>query len=282
MFIHSITQTRCHLSSSKLWEVQSFPPGRKALDCKWVYRIKYRSDGTVERFKARLLILGNHQVEGVDYTEMFAPVAKMVTIGIVLAVAATREWELHQMDVHNAFIHGELEEEKFMKMPPGFYVEQSNKVCKLRKSLYGLKQAPQCWFAKLPAALKDYGFKQSYLDYSLFTLQHDDVQPVVLIYFDDLIVSGCHPTTTQKFKNYLSTCFHMKDLGVLKFFWGVEVTRSSIGIYLCQHKYALDIISESGLLRAKPASIPLEHNRRLSLANGCSLDNPEKYRRLVG
>jgi hypothetical protein len=270
------------LQTNETWEVQSLPPSRKALGCKWVYRIKYHSDGTVERFKARLVILGNHQVEGVNYTETFAPVVKMVTVRIVLAVAATREWELHQMDVHNAFLHGELHEEVFMKMPPGFHVQQPNKVCKLRKSLYGLKQAPRCWFAKLSAALKKYGFKQSYLDYSLFTLQHDEVQLVVLVYVDDLIISGSHPAPIRRFKNYLSTCFHMKDLGVLKYFLGVEVARSPTGIYLCQRKYALDIISESGLLGAKPASVPLEQNHRLPLANGRFLENPEQYRCLVG
>jgi len=213
---------------------------------------------------------------------MFAHVVKMVTVRIVLAVATMREWELHQMDVHNAFLHGELHEEVFMKMPPRFHVQQPNKVCKLHKSLYGLKQAPRYWFAKLSATLKKYGFKQSYLDYSLFTLQHDEVQLVVLVYVDDLIVSGSHPTPIRWFKNYLSTCFHMKDLGVLKYFLGVEVARSPTGIYLCQHKYALDIISESGLLGAKPASILLEQNHRLPLANGCFLENTEQYRRLVG
>lgn len=270
------------LERNHTWSIQKLPHGKKALGCKWVYCIKHHSDGTIERFKAQLVILGNHQVEGVNYTETFAPVAKMVTVRTVLAVAATKAWELHQMDVHNAFLHGDLHEEVFMKMPPGFSALQQDMVCKLHKSLYGLKQAPRCWFSKLSAALKSYGFQQSYLDYSLFTLHQEDTHLVVLVYVDDLIIAGNTSSAIKHFKLYLSTCFHMKDLGVLKYFLGIEVARNSTGIFLCQRKYALDIISEAGLLGAKPAPTPLEQNHRLSLAAGPLLSNPEKYRRLVG
>lgn len=270
------------LETNGTWTVTSLPIGKKALGCKWVYKIKHKSDGTVERFKARLVILGNHQVEGIDYTDTFAPVAKMVTVRTVLAVAAAKNWELHQMDVHNAFLHGELQEEVFMRMPPGFAVQQSDKVCKLRKSLYGLKQAPRCWFSKLSTALKSYGFTQSLYDYSLFVLQKSELQLVVLVYVDDLIISGNNHEAITQFKSYLNTCFHMKDLGILKYFLGVEVARSSNGIFLCQRKYALDIIAETGLLGAKPASTPLEQNHRLGLATGGFITNPDQYRRLVG
>ncbi|MCH86991.1 hypothetical protein A2U01_0007855 [Trifolium medium] len=270
------------LENNETWRIVPLPPNKKALGSKWVYKIKRKSDGTIERFKARLVILGNHQVEGIDYTETFAPVAKMVTVRVVLAVAAARNWELHQMDVHNAFLHGDLQEEVFMKLPPGFNVSSPEMVCKLRKSLYGLKQAPRCWFSKLSQALKTYGFRQSLSDYSLFVLQKQGTQIVVLVYVDDLIVAGNDSAAIELFKGYLNACFHMKDLGKLKYFLGVEVAQSGTGISLSQRKYALDIISEVGLLGAKPALTPLEQNHHLALANGSPLRDPEKYRRLVG
>jgi hypothetical protein len=186
------------------------------------------------------------------------------------------------MDVHNAFLHGDLQEEVFMKFPPDFHSSQPGMVCKLQKSLYGLKQAPRCWFAKLSSALQDYGFVRSYADYSLFTLQDKDVQLVVLVYVDDLIICGNDRDSIQCFKDYLRRCFHMKDLGKLKYFLGVEVARSPKGVFLCQRKYALDIISEVGLLSAKPASTPLEQNHHLSLSNSELLVDPDRYRRLVG
>ncbi|KAL2928646.1 Retrovirus-related Pol polyprotein from transposon RE2 [Bienertia sinuspersici] len=268
------------LEDNNTWEMTDLPTGKKALGSRWVYKVKYNADGTVERLKARLVILGNHQVEGVDYTETFAPVAKMVTVRAFLAVAAAKNWELHQMDVHNAFLHGDLTEEVYMKPPPGF--SSRGKVCRLLKSLYGLKQAPRCWFAKLSTSLKQYGFHQSYSDYSLFTYRNGSVQLNVLVYVDDLIISGNDSSALTTFKQYLCTCFHMKDLGRLKYFLGIEVARSAEGILLCQRKYALDIITETGLLGAKPASFPIEQNHSLALARGDLLTDPERYRRLVG
>ena len=215
-------------------------------------------------------------------TETFAPVAKMVTVRAFLAIAASKNWELHQMYVHNAFLHGDLNEEVYMKLPPGLESTSSNKVCRLRKSLYGLKQAPRCWFAKLVSALKDYGFLQSYSDYSLFVYTRGWIQLNVLVYVDDLIISGNDSSALQAFKSYLSNCFYMKDLGPLKYFLGIEVARSSTGLFVCQRKYTLDIISETGLLGAKPVGFPMEQNHKLGLASGIMLSDPEPFRRLVG
>ncbi|GAA0177689.1 transmembrane signal receptor [Lithospermum erythrorhizon] len=180
------------------WTMVELPKGKKALGTQWVYKVKYKFDGTIERFKARLVVFGNHQVEGIDYNDTFSSVAKMVTVRVFLAMAAVKQCELHQMNVHNAFLHGDLSEEVYMKLPPRFY--------------------------------KSFG----------------------------------------------------SDLGVLKYFLGVEVARSHEEIFLCQRKYTLDIIYETGLMGAKPVSFPMEPNQRLASSTSALLRDVERYRPLVG
>lgn len=196
------------------------------------------------------------------------------------------------MDVHNAFLHGDLEKQVYIQFPPGFRSKDKdkNKVYRLHKSLYGLKKAPRCsikkaprcWFGKLATTLKEYGFEQNYSDYYLLKLQQEDKQLQVIVYVDDLIISGSSIEIINGFKEYLSSCFHMKDLGVLKYFLGIEVSRSPSGLYLYQRKYTLDIISEFGMLGVKPISFPLEKNHKLALARGEPLSDPSRYRCLVG
>ncbi|KAJ3702693.1 hypothetical protein LUZ61_006398 [Rhynchospora tenuis] len=270
------------LERNGTWTIENLPYGKKAIGCKWVYRIKYHSDGTIERYKARVVVLGNRQVEGIDFKKTFAPVAKMVTIQTFLAVAVAHGWELHQMDVHNAFLHGDLHEEVYMRLPPGFSSQHPGKVCRLRKSLYGLRQAPRMWFSKLTAALQAYGFIQSYADYSLFTLEKKDNSLAILVYVDDLVIAGNNSKAIDQFKQYLSSTFYMKDLGALKYSLGIKIARSPSGLFLCQRKYTLDILAECGLLGAKSVAFPIEQNHNLSIADGAPMDDPERYRRLVG
>ncbi|CAE6232436.1 unnamed protein product [Arabidopsis arenosa] len=206
----------------------------------------------------------------------------MTTVRLFLDFAAKKNHEVHQMDVHNAFLHGDLEEEVYMKLPQGFSSPTETRVCRLCKSLYGLKQAPRCWFAKLTAALLKYGFSQKKSDYSLFVYSKNGVSLRILVYVDDLIISGNYAEEIKKFKEYLSMCFHMKDLGFLKYFLGIEVARSPTGFYLCQRKYATEIVNEVGFLDCKPFGFPIDQNHKLSLANGRVLADPESYRRLVG
>ena len=158
------------LESQHTWDLQELPPNKRALDSKWVFTIKYRSDGTIERFKARLDVCRNRQKEGVDYTDTFSPVAKMTTVRVFLDYAAKKNHEVHQMDVHNAFLHGDLHEEVYMKIPQGFASPNETRVCRLRISLYGLNQAPRCWFAKLRDALPNMvSLRPSLITLFLFT-----------------------------------------------------------------------------------------------------------------
>lgn len=270
------------LEDNDTWDITDLPPGKKVIGCRWIYTIKYKSNGEIERYKARLVAFGNRQEEGIDFDETFAPVVKMTTIRMFLKISAVKGWEVHQMDVHNAFLHGDLKEEVYMKLPPGFVSKDKSKVCKLKKSLYGLKQAPRCWFSKLTAALKGYGFIQHKSDYSLFSLCRGDMCLYVLVYVDDLLIGGNDPEAIAKFKGYLSQCFRMKDLGVIKYFLGIEVSRSSQGFYLSQRKYVLDIVNECGLLGSKPVSTPLEQNHKLAIDEGDFFGDPQGYRRLVG
>lgn len=169
-----------------------------------------------------------------------------------------------------------------MKLPPDFEGSDPTKICLLKKSLYDLKQTPHCWFSKLSTTLKSYGFVQSKSDYSHFSFICGKICLHILIYVDDFIVASNNLSTLQRFKNYLHQCFHMKDLGKLKYFFRIEVAHNTEGIFLSQQKYALDIIAETDLLGVKPSSVPIELNHKLSFAAGPPLDKPEMYHRLVG
>ena len=267
---------------NKTFSIVDLPEGKEALGNQWVFKYKYLADGTIERPKARLVVLGNHQVEGEDFTETFAPVAKVTTIRALLKIIAVNKWEVHQMDVHNAFLHGDLDEEVYMKLPLGFRHSQPNKVCRLHKSLYGLKQAPRCWFEKLTTALKEFGFIQSYSDYSLFIYTRGQIEMRVLVYVDDLLICGNDTSSLSSFKEYLGTCFHVKDLGKLKYFLGLEVARNDEGIFLSQQKYALEIVKDTGMLGSKPVYFPMEQQHGLAKDKSPFSVNPVRYRSLVG
>lgn len=177
------------------------------------------------------------------------------------------------MDVTNSFLQGDLEEEVYMTLPPSFQVHShfhslhSQLVCKLKKSLYGLKQAPSQRFSKSFTALLAYGFTQSYNDSSLFTLNTSDSFTVLLVYVDDIVLTGNNDKQISNVKHYLSTQYHIKELGSLKFL-GLEIAQFSSGICLNQRKYTLDILTDTGLLGAKPSKIPIDQHHNLGKAKG--------------
>ncbi|KAG8495046.1 hypothetical protein CXB51_012729 [Gossypium anomalum] len=252
------------LEENGTWEVVSLPRGKVPIGCKWVYKVKYQSDGSIERFKARLVGKGYRQRAGLDFQETFSPVAKQVTVRTVISVAAMNDWPLFQMDVYNAFLQGDLYEEVYMDLPEGFRKQGKHKMCRLLKSLYGLKQASRQWNLKLTEALMHGGYVQSKHDYSLFTKKQGDKIVVLLVYVDDLLITGNDIGMIDELKRVLHSSFKMKDLGELKFFLGIEIARSNSGIVLSQRKYALELISDAGFGEAKPASTPLEQNKRFT------------------
>ncbi|RVW77586.1 Retrovirus-related Pol polyprotein from transposon RE1 [Vitis vinifera] len=269
------------LEANHTWSLTSLPPGKKPIGCRWVYKIKRHSDGTIERFKARLVAKGYTQLEGIDYHDTFSPTAKMITVRCLLALAAAQNWSLHQLDVNNAFLHGDLHEEIYMSPPPGLRRQGENLVCHLHKSLYGLKQASRQWFAKFSTAIQAAGFVQSKADYSLFTCRKGKSFTALLIYVDDILITGNDVNAIVALKQFLHSHFRIKDLGDLKYFLGIEVSRSKKGISISQRKYTLEILKDGGFLGAKPVNFPMEQNTKLS-DSGELLKDPSQYRRLVG
>ncbi|KAL0549434.1 hypothetical protein IC582_013916 [Cucumis melo] len=212
------------LKKMHTWDYVALPPGKRPIGCKWINKIKTHSDGTIERYKAHLVAKGYFQEYGINYEETFAHVARMTSVRSLLAVDAAKQWPLLQMDVKNDFLNGTLSEEVYMKPPPSTSPPPPHKVCLLRRALYSLKQAPQAWFATFSSTITQLGFTSSPYDTALFT--HHTPQGIVLLllYVDDMIITGNDPQAISDLQHYLGQHFEMKDLGSLNYFLGLEVS----------------------------------------------------------
>ena len=244
--------------------------------------MKYKADGSVERYKARLIAKGFTQQEGLDFTDTFSLVAKLTTVKTLLAIFAMKSWHLVQLDVNNAFLNGDLHEEVYMQLPQGFHSKRGNVVCKLNKSLYGLKQASRQWNAKFCFVIKQHGFKKSKADYSLFMKKFNDSFIALVVYVDDILIASNNVQPVKELKVSLDQHFKLKYLGGLKYFLGLEVARLDKRITLCQQKYALEVLKDAGMSACKPIKVPLEQNLKLSKYQGKLLSDPCVYKRLVG
>lgn len=270
------------LKSTGTWQLVPYNPNQNVVGCKWIFRIKYRADGTIDRYKARLVAQGFHQRAGIDYSETFSPVAKPITIRVILSLAVQLNWPISQLDVSNAFLHGHLTEEVFMAQPPGFQdPSRPTHVCKLQKSLYGLKQAPRAWYAELHQCLLSLGFITSRADPSLFVKYDHCTITYLLVYVDDIVLTGNSPFYCDTLIQQLSSKFTMKNLGSLHYFLGLEVHRSPDSLFLCQTKYTHDLLEKYHMLDAKPTVSP-ESSSKLDTVSGEPLANPSTYRSMVG
>ena len=210
---------------------------------------------------------------------------KAATIRLILSLAVSNQWSIRQLDVQNAFLHGVLEEDVYMKQPPGYeHKEFSDYVCKLDKSLYGLKQAPRAWYSRLSNKLISLGFQGSKADTSLFFFRQGAVTIYFLVYVDDIIVVSSSDLAVQRLLHQLRDDFALKDLGSLHYFLGIEVLADSEGLLLTQSKYAKELIQKSGPTNCKVVPTPMTLSEKLKAAGGDTLDDATStsYRSIVG
>nr|XP_034924377.1 uncharacterized mitochondrial protein AtMg00810-like [Populus alba] len=240
------------LNQNKTWKLVPRTSQMNVIGSKWVFKSKLKPDGSLDRLKARLVAKGYHQIDGVDYTKTFSPVIKPGTIRMIITIALVQKWPIRQLDVKNAFLHGLISEDLYMQQPPGMAdSQQPTYVCKLQRALYGLKQAPH------------YG--------SL----------ILLLYVDDMLLTGSTPSLVSNFIMVLSSEFAMKDLGPIHHFLGMEITPTTSGLHLSQSHYALTILERSNMVDCKPMSTPLEAKTKIS-SNNTLMEDPSYYRGIVG
>jgi hypothetical protein len=250
---------------------------------KWIFRHKLHPDGSLARYKARWVLRGFTQKEGVDYGETFSPVVKPATIRTVLSLAVTSNWPIRQLDVKNAFLHGELVETVYCSQPSGFVDPTLPKhVCKLKKSLYGLKQAPRTWFLRFTRFLHTIGFVSSKGDSSLFILHRHNTTAYLLLYVDDIILTASTSALLAQIITLLNQEFAMSDLGALHHFLGVNVLRTDRGLFLSQQQYALELLDRANMKNCNPISTPIDTKCKLSSQDGRPVSDASLYRSLVG
>jgi len=250
------------LVARSTWKLVPRPAGRKLVDSKWVFKLKRDADGQIARFKARLVARGFTQEHGVDYHETFAPTVRVISIRMVLALAAFHDWEVEQLDVVTAFLEADIEEEIYMRQPEGFRhidVNGGELVCLLKKSLYGLKQAPRNWNKTITAWLEEYGFSQSKVDPGIYVFSKASDLYVLALYVDDSIIAGSQGSFIAEFKKAFGSRFNVQDLGPVSWLLGmtVERDRSNNVVKLGQRQYVLDMLDRFNMADGKAVDSPM-------------------------
>ncbi|KAL8096063.1 hypothetical protein AgCh_037136 [Apium graveolens] len=271
------------IEKNNTWILVGRPENRKVIGVKWVYRTKLNADGSVNKHKARLVVKGYSQVFGVDYSDTFAPVARLDTIRLLLATAAQMNWRVHQLDVKSAFLNGVLQEEIYVEQPEGFKRKgEENKVYLLKKALYGLKQAPRAWYKRIDDHLLSLGFKKSLSEATLYVKRHYDDVVIVSLYVDDLLVTGNNAGLVTRFKQEMKKVFEMTDLGLMSFFLGMEIMQAEHEIFICQKKYAKEILNKFNFGECKAVSTPMNQKEKLCENDGGDKVDEGYYRSMIG
>ncbi|DAZ94444.1 TPA: hypothetical protein N0F65_002762 [Lagenidium giganteum] len=257
------------LTENETWTLVHPPRGRQILQNRWVFVVKYTTDGRIDRFKARLVIKGFLQQYGVYYDEIFSPVIRMEVLILLLTIAALLDYEVHQMDVKTAFLNGFLKEDIYMAQPEGFQVRgQEHLVCKLVNSLYGLKQAPRVWYETLSAFLLGLGFHKLIKDRCAFMRSTNNATCNVAVYVDDLLIIAPTISLVSEIKSALHSRFSMTDLGEAKHLlgWSIVRNRPKRTMFIHQHKYTTKVLHRFRDLISYPIATPSDPSTKLSTA----------------
>ncbi|GKC31741.1 putative ribonuclease H-like domain-containing protein [Tanacetum coccineum] len=246
-----------------VWTLVDLPRDKWAISTKWVIRNKKDERGIVVKNKARLVAQGHTQEEGIDYDEVFAPVARIEAIRLFMAYASFKDFVVYQMDVKSAFLYGKIEEEVYVCQPPGFEDPYfPDKVYKVEKALYGLHQAPRAWYETLSTYLLDNGFHRGQIDKTLFIKRHKDDILLVQVYVDDIIFGSTKKQMSNEFETLMHNKFQMSSIGELSFL-GPQVKQKSDGIFISQDKYVAEILKKFDFASIKTASTLMETNKAL-------------------
>ncbi|GJW78375.1 zinc finger, CCHC-type containing protein [Tanacetum coccineum] len=271
------------IMENNTWVLSNLHPGCKPLGCKWILKRKMKVDEIIDKFKARLVIQGFRQKEGIDYFDTYAPVARITTIRLLLALAAIHNLVIHQMDVKTTFLNGDLDEEVYMKQPERFVMPgNEHKVCKLVKSLYGLKQAPKQWHQKFDEVVLSSGFHLNQSDKYVYSKFDNSGKGVIIcLYVDEMLIFGTDQNQVDKNKKFLSSRFLMKDMGEADVILGIKIKRENKGIVITQSYYIEKILKKFNREDCSPVSTPMDLVEKLKPNTGKSVDQLE-YSRAIG
>ncbi|GKA00600.1 retrovirus-related pol polyprotein from transposon TNT 1-94 [Tanacetum coccineum] len=266
------------------WELIDLPVGAKKIGVKWVYKTKLNENGEVEKYKARLVAKGYTQEHGIDYTEVFAPVARLEIVHLIISLSAQKGWVVFQLDVKSVFLHGKLTEEVFIEQPQGYEVKGAEqKVYKLKKALYWLKQAPRACYSQIESYFMNEGFKRCPHEHTLFVKAREVGKIlIVCIYVDDLIFTRNDQKIIIEFKASMMQEFDMTDLGKMRYFLGIEVRQNEAGIFICQKRYAQEELERFAMDKCNLVQTLIVPGCQLTRdETGVSVGNT-RYKQLIG
>eukprot|EP00253_Pinus_taeda_P002039 PITA_02039 len=271
------------IERNKTWDLVELPKGKEVIGVKWVYKTKSNAEGKIERHKARLVVKGYKQQYGRNYEETFAPIARMETVRAVLSISTQNKWKVYQMDVKSTFLNGVLKEEVYIEQPPGYEKKgQEHKVCILKKALYVLKQAPRSWYGRIDSYLLENGFEKYEGETTLYIKEKDGKILIVVLYVDDVIFTGNDDYLIENLKIVMKEEFEMTDMGLLRYFLGIEVEQNGNGIFISQAKYANEVLERFNMQECNATITPTVMGLKLGKEDSSKDFDPSFYKSIVG